>query len=58
MSTPTHQKNPQAAPRRPLFVRLPAEQVERLRERAAQDARTLSATVRLAVEAYLGGQQR
>lgn len=38
---------------RSLFVRLPAEQVEQLKERARTDARTLSATVRLAVEAYL-----
>lgn len=57
MNTPAP-KQDRATPRRPLFVRLPAEQVEALRQRAAADSRTISATVRLAVEAYLReGQQ-
>jgi len=57
MDTPAP-KQEGVTPRRPLFVRLPAEQVERLKQRAASDARTLSATVLLAVEVYLRGDEK
>jgi len=36
-----------------VFLRLPKSEAERLRTRAEADARTLTGTVRLALDAYL-----